>query len=33
MELEIKAGASGKVHFIAAPGTQISNGQVIAEVK
>ena len=33
MELEIKAGAAGKVHFIAATGTQITSGQVIAEIK
>ena len=32
MELEIKAGASGKVHFVAATGSQISNGQVVAEI-
>ncbi|MCF0242303.1 MAG: oxaloacetate decarboxylase, partial [Treponema sp.] len=32
MELEIKAGSSGKVHFIAAPGSQISAGSVIAEI-
>ena len=33
MELEIKAEAAGKVHFIAATGTQITSGQVIAEIK
>ncbi|MCQ2611328.1 MAG: oxaloacetate decarboxylase, partial [Treponema sp.] len=33
MELEIKAGNAGKVHFVAQPGTQISAGQVLAEVK
>ena len=32
MELEIKAGASGKVHFLAGPGTQIANGQPVAEI-
>ena len=32
MELEIKAGAAGKVHFLVAPGTQISNGQAVAEI-
>ena len=33
MELEIKAGSAGKVHFLVPAGTQISNGQVIAEIK
>ena len=33
MELEIKAGAAGAVHFIAATGSQISAGQVVAEIK
>lgn len=33
MELEIKAGASGKVHFLASVGSQIAAGQVIAEIK
>ena len=32
MELEIKAGAAGKVHFVAQPGTQISQGTVLAEI-
>ena len=32
MELEIKAGASGKVHFLASAGAQISNGQPVAEI-
>jgi oxaloacetate decarboxylase alpha subunit len=32
MELDIKAGAAGKVHFVAAAGTQISNGQQIASI-
>lgn len=32
MELEIKAGAQGKIHFLAAVGSQVSNGQVIAEL-
>ncbi|MGP1563963.1 MAG: sodium-extruding oxaloacetate decarboxylase subunit alpha [Treponema sp.] len=33
MELEIKAGSAGKIHFLVPAGTQISNGQVIAEIK
>ncbi len=33
MELEIKAGVAGKVHFIAAASTQITAGQTLAEVK
>jgi oxaloacetate decarboxylase alpha subunit len=33
MELEIKATAAGTVHFLAAPGTQISAGQLLAEIK
>lgn len=33
MELEIKAGVTGAVHFIAALGSQITQGQVLAEVK
>ncbi len=32
MELEIKAGASGKVHFLVVAGSQISSGQVVAEL-
>ena len=32
MELEVKAGASGKVHFLVSPGAQISNGMVVAEL-
>lgn len=32
MELEVKAGAGGKVHFLVAPGAQVSNGQVVAEL-
>ncbi len=32
MELEVKAGASGKVHFLVTPGAQIANGQVVAEL-
>ena len=32
MELEIKAGAAGKVHFIASAGSQLTNGQVVAEI-
>ena len=33
MELEIKAGAAGKVHFIAATGSQIAQGATLAEVQ
>ncbi|MBO4404821.1 MAG: sodium-extruding oxaloacetate decarboxylase subunit alpha [Treponema sp.] len=33
MELEIKANADGKVHFVASAGTQISNGQPVAEIQ
>ena len=33
MELEIKAGNAGSVHFLAAAGSQISAGQAIAEIK
>ncbi len=32
MELEIKAGTAGKVHFLAQPSTQVSAGQAIAEI-
>ena len=32
-KLEIKAGASGKIHFIAATGTQVANGQQVASVQ
>ncbi|MCR5495580.1 MAG: sodium-extruding oxaloacetate decarboxylase subunit alpha [Treponema sp.] len=33
MELEIKAGSAGKVHFIVPTGTQVSNGQQLAEIQ
>ncbi len=33
MELEIKAGFSGKVHFVIPTGTQVSNGQVVAQIQ
>lgn len=33
MELEIKAGSAGSVHFIAGAGSQITAGQVLAEIK
>ncbi|MCQ2572324.1 MAG: sodium-extruding oxaloacetate decarboxylase subunit alpha [Treponema sp.] len=33
MELEIKAGNAGKVHFVAQPGTQISAGTVVATIQ
>jgi oxaloacetate decarboxylase alpha subunit len=32
MELEIKATAAGKVHFLATPGTQVASQQPIAEI-
>ncbi|MBQ9238073.1 MAG: sodium-extruding oxaloacetate decarboxylase subunit alpha [Treponema sp.] len=32
MELEIKAGTAGTVHYLAQPGTQIGAGQPIAEI-
>ena len=33
MELEIKAGAAGKVHFVASIGSQIANGATLAEIQ
>jgi oxaloacetate decarboxylase alpha subunit len=33
MELEIKAASSGAVHYLTAPGSQISAGQPLAEIK
>jgi len=33
MELEIKAGAAGKVHFTVPTGTQVSNGQAVATIQ
>ena len=33
MELEIKAGAAGKVHFVAATGSQIQQGSTLAEIQ
>ncbi|MCR5725391.1 MAG: sodium-extruding oxaloacetate decarboxylase subunit alpha [Treponema sp.] len=33
MELEIKAGAAGKVHFLASTGSQVAAGQAVAEIK
>ena len=33
MELEIKAGAAGKVHFTVPTGSQVSNGQTVAEIQ
>ncbi|MCH5290346.1 MAG: sodium-extruding oxaloacetate decarboxylase subunit alpha [Treponema sp.] len=33
MELEVKAGASGSVHFLASAGTQLANGQAVAEIR
>ncbi|MBQ5399790.1 MAG: sodium-extruding oxaloacetate decarboxylase subunit alpha [Treponema sp.] len=32
MELEIKAGAAGKVHFLVSAGSQITSGQPVAEI-
>jgi oxaloacetate decarboxylase alpha subunit len=32
MELEIKAPVAGKVHFVAATGSQLTNGQTVAEI-
>ena len=32
MELEIKAPAAGKVHFLATAGTQLKNGQAVAQI-
>ena len=32
MELEIKAPAAGKIHFLATAGTQIKNGQPVAQI-
>jgi oxaloacetate decarboxylase alpha subunit len=33
MELEIKAASSGSVHYLAAPGSQITAGQPLAEIR
>ena len=33
MELEVKAPAAGKIHFVAATGSQVANGQTLAEVQ
>jgi hypothetical protein len=33
MELEIKAGSAGKVHFLVPAGTQIASQQPVAEIK
>jgi oxaloacetate decarboxylase alpha subunit len=33
MELEIKAGSAGKVHFLAATGTQVASQQPVAEIR
>ena len=33
MELEIKAGSAGKVHFVATPGSQIAAGTVVATIQ
>ena len=33
MELEVKASAAGKIHFVAAVGSQVANGQTLAEIQ
>jgi oxaloacetate decarboxylase alpha subunit len=33
MELEIKAASNGSVHYLGTPGSQISSGQPLAEIK
>ena len=33
MELEIKAGAAGKVHFVAATGSAVAQGETLAEIQ
>lgn len=33
MELEVKSPAAGKIHFAVATGTQVANGQTLAEVQ
>lgn len=33
MELEIKATAAGSIHYVASPGSQITAGQILAEIK
>ena len=33
MELEIKAGSAGKVHFLVPAGTQVASQQPVAEIK
>lgn len=33
MELEVKAPAAGKIHFVAATGSQVANGQTLAEIQ
>lgn len=33
MELEVKASASGKIHFVATVGSQVANGQTLAEIQ
>jgi oxaloacetate decarboxylase alpha subunit len=33
MELEIKAGSAGKVHFLAPAGAQVASQQPVAEIK
>ena len=32
-ELEVKAGKAGKVHFVAQPGSQISQDMTLAEIQ
>lgn len=33
MELEVKSPATGKIHFAVATGSQVANGQTLAEVQ
>ena len=33
MELEIKAASAGTVHFLVSPGSAITAGQALAEIK
>jgi oxaloacetate decarboxylase alpha subunit len=33
MELEVKSPVAGKIHFVAATGSQVANGQTLAEVQ
>ena len=33
MELPVKATADGSIHYLVTPGTQITAGQALAEIK